>query len=237
MRMLPAAIYGLGLCVLFFAQLQRGFEAGRFFVWAGICEWSGFTLVAALISWGVPRLRRRAISASRDDMTGGPAAWFQWSQAALATTSAILAAWVASDFSYDGVGEGQAVLGLSGRWAGCVTALMLIGATILMAWQSLGLWRRVWQYAAMATGVLFTSSLGWASLEAEAVAGMHHDRWAERAWNLLISTSMMTVMTGFGLARVLPRGSDWVQRGRRVMPVFAAAALLTLAIHLWLSSF
>jgi hypothetical protein len=41
---------------------------------------------------------------------------------------------------------------------------------------------------------------------------------------------MMTLMTGFGLGRVLPRHSDWIPRGRRAMPVFGILAAVLLAM-------
>ena len=40
---------------------------------------------------------------------------------------------------------------------------------------------------------------------------------------------MMTLMSGLGLGRVLPRGSDWTVRGRRAMRFFGGVSLL-----LWL---
>ena len=48
---------------------------------------------------------------------------------------------------------------------------------------------------------------------------------------------MMTLLTSFGLARVLPRDSDWIPRGRRAMPAFAGLAVgllvLVLGQRLW----
>ena len=50
--------------------------------------------------------------------------------------------WIALDFSFDDMGQDVALFGLAGRQATCSAALMLVGATILMAWQSSGRWRR-----------------------------------------------------------------------------------------------
>jgi hypothetical protein len=49
---------------------------------------------------------------------------------------------------------------------------------------------------------------------------------------LLITSGMMTFMTSFGLARILPRNSDWIARSRRVAPAFAVLTALMLAIVL-----
>ena len=107
---------------------------------------------------------------------------------------------------------------------------MLVGATILMAWQTRGVWRSRWQYAALAAGVLLTSSLGWAQRDAAAVASAAYAAWFWPARNLLLSASMMTLMSGLGLALVSPRGSEWTARGRRAMPFFGSLSLLLLLI-------
>ena len=146
---------------------------------------------------------------------------------------AALAVWLAIDFSFDGVGESVALFGWSGRSSGPPAALILIGAAIVMAWQTTGAWRAGWQYAAMAAGVLFTSSIGWAGIDADPATG--DARWLHRSVNLLVSASMMTLLTSFGLARVLPRNSDWITCGRKARTAFAGLALLMLAIVLLLT--
>ena len=118
----------------------------------------------------------------------------------------------------------MALFGLSGRLVACPAALMLLGTAILMAWQNQGRWRAGWQYAALGLGMLFTTTIGWSTMDAATASP-----WLHRSVNLLISASMMTLMTGFGLGRVLPRRSDWIPRGRRAMPVFGTLALLLAA--------
>lgn len=151
--------------------------------------------------------------------------WFRRMQALLALADAALAAWIAADVSFDGIGAGVALFGLSGRLVACPAALMLLGAAILMAWQNRGHWRAGWQYAALGMGMLFTTTIGWSTMDAaSACPGLH------RSINLLISASMMTLMTGFGLGRVLPRRSDWIARGHQAMPAFGLLALLLAAM-------
>ena len=140
---------------------------------------------------------------------GGPAMVSRL-QALLVLTDATLAVWIAADVSFDGLGAGVALFGLSGRLVACPAALMLLGTAILMAWQSQGRWRAGWQYAALGLGMLFTTTIGWATMDAATASP-----WLHRSVNLLISASMMTLMTGVGLGRVLPRRSDWIPRGRR----------------------
>ena len=221
-------LYALGLAALGLGEIQRGYAPAKFFVWGGVCEWAGFVLVAALLGWTLRSIKPVAdVLGTADASARSAGEWFPRSQALLAAAVAVLAAWITLDFTFDGMSEGSALLGWSGRRAGCPAALMLVGAAILMAWQSAGAWRAGWQYAALGAGVLFTSSLGWARLDA---AG--DSLWLHRGVNLLISLSMMTVLTRFGLARVLLRQSDWIPRARRATPVFGGLALLLLAVVL-----
>ena len=226
-------LYALGLAALGLGEIQRGYSPAKFFVWGGVCEWAGFVLVAALLGWTLRSIKPVADALGTADASARSAGeWFPRSQALLAAAVAVLAAWIALDFTFDGMGEGIALLGWSGRRAGCPAALMLVGAAILMAWQTAGAWRAGWQYAALSAGVLFTSSLGWARLDSAVAHAAGDSPWLHRSLNLLISASMMTVLTRFGLARVLPRQSDWIPRARRVTPVFGGLALLLLAVVL-----
>lgn len=219
-------LYAWGLTALGFAQVQRGFAPARFFLWGGLCDLAGYLLVAALLGWAMVFVSRRWTATAPE-----PTAWFPGVQALLVLLVAAWTVWIAVDVSFDGMGTGVALLGLTGRSAACPAALMLLGTAILMAWQSQGRPRARWQYAALALGMLFTVSIGWAMIDAANLSP-----WRQRGVNLLISASMMTFMTGFGLRRVLPRGSDWVQRGRRAMPAFgtlaAVLAILLVAARL-----
>jgi hypothetical protein len=215
-----AALYVLAWFLLAMAQIARGASPGRYYVWTGLAEWAGLLLATAIVGWLIRHPRIAAtFSASADGNR-----WFMAAQALLMAAIALLVGWIATDFSFDGMGAGSALFGLAGRTCACPSALMLLGASIVMAWQSSGWWRAAWQFAAMAAGVLFTTSIGLARIDPVSQAP-----WLERAVNLLVSTSMMTIMTRFGLPRVLPEESDWIVRGRQASPVFAAAALFLLA--------
>jgi hypothetical protein len=231
------ALYGVGWSLLSLGQLQRGYAAGKFFIWGAVCEWAAMILVAALVAWlycrFAPRLGRLAVHADRPYR---PGIW-QILQAGSAAATAAVIIWIAVDFSFDGMGEDVALFGLAGRTAACPAALMLLGAAILMAWQSCGRWRAGWQYAAMAAGVLFTTSLGWSRLHSPA-DGVEPP-WLAGSRNLMISSGMMTLLTSIGLARVLPRSGDWIVRARRAAPIFGGLALVTLAVVVagkWFSS-
>jgi hypothetical protein len=208
-----AGLYFWGLIGVGLVQIQRGFAPSQYFLWGSVCDLAGFVLVAALLGWVLTVAHRPS----------GP--WFGCVQALLVLTGATLAIGIAADVSYDGMGAGVALFGLSGRLVACPAALMLLGTAILMAWQSQGRWRAGWQYAALGLGMLFTATVGWSTMDAATASP-----WRQRGVNLLISASMMTFMTGVGLGRVLPRRSDWIPRGRRAMPVFGALALLLAAI-------
>jgi hypothetical protein len=158
--------------------------------------------------------------------------WFFRAQLALVSTAAVITAWISLDLSFESMGADQALLGFSGRATSCPAALMLLGATIIMAWQSSGTRRAVWQFLALGAGVLFTCSIGWA--RSDATSGTP---WRDYFLTLAVSTSMMTLMTGFGLARVLPRSGDWIVRARQAMPAFGGIAAATLFVLLLLERF
>lgn len=221
-------LYMLGLTLLGLLLVLRDLSPGRFVVWTSICELTGYAIVTALAGWILCRFPRiadrlriaRATTAPRLD-------WFHRAQAGLIMLSALLIAWILVDPAFNGMGEGIALLGLAGHRAANPAALMLLGATMLMAWQSAEPWRARWQYSAFAAGLLFTTSLSWAGIE----PGLA-DSWHRRVVALLISSAMMTFLTRFGLARALPRAGDWLVRARRVSWLLATVsfALAILAL-------
>lgn len=221
-RFRHVAYYSLAWFLLAIAQIARGASPSRYYVWTGLAEWSGLLLVIAIVGWLIRR--PRVVAASRSSAGDR---WFMAAQAGAMAVISLLVGWIATDFSFDGMGAGFALFGLAGRHCACPSALMLVGASIAMAWQSTGWWRTVWQFSAMAAGVLFTTSLGFARINAASEAP-----WLDRTVKLMITTGMMAIMTWIGLPRVLPNESDWIARGRRASPVFAAAALLLMATAL-----
>ena len=166
-----SALYAVGLALVGMLLIHRDLSPGRFVIWTGICELAGFTLVTALLGWVLQKLPV-VVTALR--IPGDPgrwsSKWFCRSQAVLTAVAVLLTVWILLDSSFDGMGRGTALLGLSGRLTSCPAALMLVGTAILMAWQTRGGWRTAWQYTAMTAGVLFTSSIGWARLDVTAGA-------------------------------------------------------------------
>jgi hypothetical protein len=225
-------LYAFGLVVLGWWWIERGLAPAAIFWWGGSCELAGFALVAAVTGWVVPRVERRLGWVRPPGDRRWSRRWFDPAHFLLIVATAVLAAWISVDFRFDGAGQGMALFGMAGRATGCVAALMLVGASIVMAWQTHGAWHRVWQYAAMAVGLVFTTSIGWARIDAMGYRIEGESAWLDRAASLMISSAMMTLMSGFGLSRALPVGSDWVVRGRQAMPVFAVLALLMLLIVL-----
>ena len=217
------ALYALAWFLVVLTQIARGTSPSRDFFWTGLAEWSGLLLVTAIIGW---LIRRSHVAVAKRNSTDRND-WFMVAQALFMTATGSLVVWIAIDFSFDGEGEGSALFGFSGRSCACPSALMLLGASIVMAWQSTGSWRAAWQFAALVTGVLFTTSIGLVRIDAASDA-----LWVERTAKLMLSTGMMTIMTWFGLPRVLPKGSDWILRGRQAAPIFAVAALFLLATRL-----
>ena len=223
--------YGGGLLGLAIFWNQRNAWAGRLFVWGALCDLAGFALIAALLGWAMPRLRAWQDPTCAAGLKPVSSPWFAVCQAGLVSGTAVLAAWIAWDVAFAEAGRGVALFGLAGRAAGAAAALMLVGAAIVMAWQTENGWRRGWQYAAMAAGVLFTSSSGAARAPVELVSTQEHFRVLFlQTW--LVSLAMMGFLTRFGLARFLPPKNDWIEGGRRAAPVFATAALFMLALLL-----
>jgi hypothetical protein len=207
-------------------QPQGDFPPGKFFLWAGLAEWSAFLLVTALVGWSWPWIRPAAKLLRIPVDCRWPAKWFWGAQAVFVAFAATLAGWISLDVSVSGMGEGLALFGFTGRGVSCPSALMLLGASILMAWQCTGVWRAGWQFGSMAVGVLLTSSASWARIDPDSA-----NPWLPRCFTLMISTGMMTLMTGIGLPRVF-RTSDWGLRGRQAAPFFGALALLMLVLVL-----
>jgi hypothetical protein len=223
-----AAFYALGFVWLSMGHLSRNLSPSRLLVWIVMAEWAGFLLVSAAVGWLLPWIRPVAARLRiPDDGNRWSRRWFLPVQGLLAAVVVLLVVWVAIDFSFDGVGESVALFGIVGRAAICTTSLMLVGTAILMAWQSTGAWRTGWQYAAMAAGLLFTTSISWSRIGADAEAP-----WVSRSLYLAISAGMMTLMTRIGFAMALPRKTDWIPRGRRAAPVFAILSLLMFAFVL-----
>ncbi len=214
--------------------IYRDLSPGRLVIWTGICEWTGFLLVAALLAWTRQRFPAVATTLRVPGNTRpGSGQWFCWAQACLSAACVALIVWILLDPAFDALGHGTALFGLSGRLTSCPAALMLLGTAILMAWQTHGRWRAFWQYATLAVAVLLTNSIGWARLDPAAGAP-----WFRRATYVFVSVSMMTLLTSFGLARVLPHSGDWLIRAHRATPVFGGLALLLGAIILirWMAS-
>jgi len=193
-------------------------------LWRSATELMGFAIATAALGWCFVRMGAvwRLLRIPTGDRW--PANWFPQVQAPIVAVAGALSTWVAVDFWFDGVGAQRAVMGLSGRLAGMMGVIMLLGAAVLMAWQTTGAWRARWQYASFVAGILAQSSIGWATLDASA-----HGPWLHRSITLLVAASILTFLTGYGLRRFLPSAGDWLDRARRAMPVLAGLAAVLLA--------
>jgi hypothetical protein len=227
------SFYGFGLVMVGLAQLSRGFDPGLFFIWGSTSDLSGYLLVAALGGWVLrspgPLDKRLPVPTKRHP---GNVGWFHVSQAVLLAIVTGQALWIAWDFSFDGIGHGVALFGLSGRMAVCSATLMMLGGAILMAWQSVGRRRTVWQFTALASGLFFTSSIGWSQMSDSAGQSVSFQAWQQRALTVAVSASMLTVMTRWGLARFLPRHTDWIVTARRASPYFGMTAVTAVGIFI-----
>jgi hypothetical protein len=189
---------------------------------------AAFAIITALVGWLLPKARWicRWLRIP-DEADRWPGQWFMQIQAFVACVAGALGVWVALDFGFDGVAKGVALFGLSGRLVGITTMLMVLGAAIVMAWQAKSAWRVQWQYASFIAGLFFLSSLRWAGID-PAQAGP----WLHRGVVLLVSAAMMTLLSSFGLRKVISSKSDWIGIGRRMTPLFGGVTILTLGLVL-----
>ena len=220
-------LYNLGLIALCMAWNYLR-EPPRMSCWRAGSDLAGFVLVMAIAGWLLPKLRwicRWLLIP--DEADRWPGRWFTHLQALLVAAVAALNVWISMDFGFDGLGRGIALFGFSGRIVGITGILMVLGATIVMAWQAKPAWRISWQYVAFIAGLLFLSSLRWAGID-PTQAGP----WLHRGVVLLVSAAMMMLLCSFGLKKVISSKSDWIMAGRRMIPFFNGLTMLMLALVL-----
>ena len=213
-------VYGLGLAAIGMALWNQDL-ATKMLCWSAVNSLAGFVLVTAVAGWLTGKAKwLRKMLGIRD--TTSP--WFLLLQTMLVGLTIGLAAWIAVDFGMDGLGADVALAGLSGRMAGPPAVLMLLGTAIVMAAVSQASWRTGWQHAAFGLGVLLNASLGCSMLSTETPLP-----WLHRSVLTIVAGAMGMLVAGAGLRAVLPRGSDWIARGRQALPALAAVTLLMIA--------
>jgi hypothetical protein len=221
------AMYGAALLALGMAFNARDLSP-RALCWTAAREPAAFVLLAAVLGWLLPRMKRvwQAVRMP-DSHDHRPGLWFPKVQAVVGGLAVALAAWVSIDFAFDGIGR-PAAAWLSGRMAGPLATAALVAAAIVMAAQSPARWRIGWQHATFALSALVLAELSWAWLDPAWIERTGASAWLHRNVILMTAAVVMTLVAGFGLRRILPSASDWVASGRRTMPVLAAIALMLL---------
>jgi len=154
--------------------------------------------------------------------------WLPAAQGVVAAVVAGLSVWISLDFAFDGITH--PTLGwLSGRIPGPLAAALLLPAAILSAGRTRDRWRRGWQQAALGLGLVVLTELGFVWLVPQ---GEPSWVWLHRSVILMVAAVVMTLLAGLGLRPLLPETSDWIHSGRKVTRLFAALALLMLAVVL-----
>jgi len=227
-RFVFGGLYFLGLSAMGMAFCAADL-APRQWCWWATSAVAGCALAAAVCGWLLPRSRAtcRALRIP-DRPQRWPVAWFMEVQTYLVAAAAVLGAWISLDVGFDGIGEQAAIFGVTGRLAGNLGALMLVGTTIVMAAQATAPWRARWQYAAFAAGLLLAGSLGWARLDPAPGAPTGDAPWLHRGVILMSAAAVMLLIGTLGLRWILPKKSAWIAAGRRCAPVFGGLTLLTL---------
>ncbi len=225
-------LYALALAAVGMMTCAWGLPP-RVVVWTTAANLTGFVIIMAVVGWALPRMRSvwQAVGID-DDPQHWSVGWFSPAQALLAIIGGLLAVWIAIDPWFNGAGQEHALLGLAGRLAGIPSGLMLVGAAILMAWQTDGRGQVRWQKAAFVAGLLFSCSLGWARLDLAAGTPTGDAPWLHRSVILLVSASMVTLFSGLGLPKMF-RGRDrWIASGKSVSPAMGGVALAALLLVL-----
>ena len=208
-------LYCLGLSAIGFGLLAWQ-PTPRMFCWSAVDDLAGYALATATIAWF---LRRRTHHAEPDKYH-----WFSSLQAVVIAVAGALALWVTIDFNFDDCCYDSLPWCLAGRMAAVPGLFLLLLSTIVMAGIASRTWRARWQLGTLTMGVLLLCGLGWATL---AVAGPAP--WLHRSVIVLVAAVAMGWLAGFGLKRILPAGSDWIQRGRQAVPALAGLAIGMLA--------
>jgi hypothetical protein len=218
----------------------------RQWIWTLAPELAGMMLTAACIAWAMPWITRRwpwldwLGIPPRDD--GRPMAAFHVLQAIGATVVFGLTLWIPLDPGNISLGLDTAWFNLVGWLAAPPTALMLLGATIVMASVAkhdanpiaaggsprIGDTERAWQSAAFAAGLLLNCAVGWSTLDVSPGTPGAEAPWLLRGVTLLVGAAMLTLVSTVGLRRVLPRATRWHGTGREIAPAMAVIALVSL---------
>ncbi|NQT14718.1 MAG: hypothetical protein HQ582_18325, partial [Planctomycetes bacterium] len=196
--------------------------APRPFCWNAAPELAGFTLVAVLVGLLLVRMKPvwRALRIA-DVGYGWESPWFSGTQAVVAGIAALTSVWISLDTAFDPLAR-PGLGWLWGRMVGPLSVFALLVTATLLARLSAGRWRAAWQYASLGVGTLVLAELGWALLPATAASRLN------QTVVLMIAAVVSTLISGFGLGRVLDAQSDWLPRGRRCVAWLAGLALATL---------
>jgi len=212
-------LYLLGLAAIAVALDARQLESMRL-AWTAAPELAGFALAAAAAGWLLVRMQGtwQALGIPADEGRW-PADWFPALQAAVAGGAAVLGAWIAIDLAFDPMVH-PLWSRLAGRPAGPLAGVIALGAAVATTGLAERRWRTGWQYAALALGTLALGELGWAWLPADLKLP-----WLHRSVVLMVAAVAATLVASFGIERIARTGSDWIDAGRRGVPVLAGIGL------------
>ena len=111
---------------------------------------------------------------------------------------------------------------------GPLSLTLLVAAAIIMAACRGSNLRAAWQSATFGLGVLMLCCVRWSAIDPSAGLVLLHGSIA-----VIVAAAVMTLIAGFVLRAILPRGSDWITRGRQSAGVLAGlAAAMTFAVLL-----
>jgi hypothetical protein len=208
----PLALYALGLTaagLVLHGVAREPADLG----WYAVLLLSAHAALAAVFRW----MADEPIALGR--RLGWPpraTGWMLPAQAAVASLVAVLSVWVCLDFGT-----------LTERMAGPLAVLVLVPVALQLAVTAPEAWRSGARTTALLLAGLALGEAGWAWPNPAGAAV-----WLERNVLLLLTLAVMAALCSAALARLLADAPVWAETGRRLAPLFAGVAVLTLLVLL-----
>jgi hypothetical protein len=213
-------IFGIGLAGLYAAgilgiglALHSAKLGAEDVAWYAVLALAAQVLLAAAAAWTGSRypalLRRLHLT---EQAASWDHSWFLPAQALTAGVAVVLGVWLSAGFDT-----------VAGRLAGPVAVAGLLAAAVLLAEGAAFGWGSALRYAALGSGALLLTEMGWALLGTAGPAPR-----LQRAVLLLAALAFAAWGHGAALTRLLAHRPDWVACARRAGPVLGGVAVLVL---------
>jgi len=219
-------LYVIGLSGILFA-LAGSRQAPPDLLWSFAVAAAPYILLTVLLARWLPEWDKLRTTLRLPKLpTAWQESWFVPTQLLVSAVVVTLTLWMSVSFD-----------GLAARLAAPMAVGILVMSGILLAWPayqpSMSRWFRppALEYVTLALGTVAVIEIGWALLSPTG-----HDvswLWLHRNVMLMVALSLMTVLYGVGLSRVLrPSSVTWADCGRRLGPWLGLLACVMLGMVL-----